>query len=191
MRRIAIVLFFLPLTSMTLSRVLSIGTTGILSLSIFTNVALAASDSTEATTATLDPVKCSAALDAQTTAMLGKIDAQTVARKAALLQRTADLKAALVLTDTAARKTAIKDAEKKFQEPMKASMQKDKTSMQADKDAMKTACPGLGKIFAPMGGEHMMMKKGGHDKGGEKREGKKGVFKKFFDRMRGNDKESN
>lgn len=176
---------------MKLSQVLSIGTTGILSLGMFTNVALAASDTTADTMTVLEPVKCSAALDTHTATALTKMDTQTSARKAALLQRTTDLKAALALTDTTARKTAIKDAEKKFHETMKASMEKDKTSMQADKDAMKTACPGLGKMFAPMGGDHMMMKKGGHNKGEEKREGKKGVFKKFFDRMRGNDKESN
>ncbi len=176
---------------MTLSRVLSIGTTGILSLGMFTNVALAASDTTD-TVAVLDPVKCSAALDTQTTAMLGKIDAQTAARKAALLQRTTDLKAALALTDTTASKTAIEAANKKFQVTMKASMEKDKEAMKAGKDTMKTACPGLGKMLAPMmGGEHMMMKKGGHNKGEEKGEGKRGGFKKFFDRMRGNDKESN
>jgi Skp family chaperone for outer membrane proteins len=159
------------------------------SLGIFTNVALAASDTSE--TATLDPVKCSAALDTQTAAMFTKMDTMTVARKTALTQRTTDLKAALKLTDADARKTAIKDAEKKFHETMKASMEKDKEAMKADKDTMKTACPGLGKMLAPMGGEHMMMKKGGHNKGEEKSEGKRGGFKKFFDRMRGNDKENN
>ncbi len=174
---------------MTLSRVLSIGTMSVLSLGIFTNVALAASDTSD-TVAVLDPVKCSAALDTHTTAALTKIDTMTAAHKTAITQRTADVKAALKLTDADARKTAIKDAEKKFRETMKTSMEKDKTSMQADKDAMKTACPGLGKMLAPMmGGEHMMMKKGGHK--GEEKEGKRSGFKKFFDRMRGNDKESN
>ena len=93
---------------------------------------------------TLDPVACSAALDAQNSAMGPAMDALNTATKAALSTKTTALKAAVALTDVTQRNTAIKAANEAFRTAQAAAMTQFQTATKTTMDALRTACPGLG-----------------------------------------------
>ncbi len=140
---------------MNIRQTLITGTVGAFSLVTATSVAFAAMDK-EPTSATLNPVTCSAALDAVNTSTASALDQRTVAEKSALATKTTALKAAIVLTDFTAQKSAVKAAEKAFHTSMQTAMKNFMESTKTSVQNLHTACPGLG---GRMGNRGMMMGK--------------------------------
>lgn len=124
-----------------------IGSAGLLSLLLVGTAALAQSSSSASA---IDPAACTAALDAQNSAISTAIDKLSAAEKAAYLARTGALKSAVALTDLTQRQTAIKAANTAFKKAMDAAMKQYNTDMKAADKAFATACPAFNGKSRPL-----------------------------------------